>query len=204
VELIWDSRIGAGLTQQAGLASRHGSQDPQRSTIVSVPSRRFCKACRRGTGRRPRAAARPTTDRCGTSFSPRSSALKTTVIASERGRPDVARRRAQGIEHPSRSAPERLVFIDATSTKTNMAPRQDAAGHGGLKIIVAEIDHCRSLARVLLLACRAVYQRWRLAAVRYLARKRRYRPFACERRSPAPRPRPGPKGLRLAASLPLS
>jgi hypothetical protein len=52
---------------------------------------------------------------------PRSSVLKKTVIASERDRPDIARRRAQWIEHQSRIKPERLVFIDETWTKTNMA-----------------------------------------------------------------------------------
>jgi transposase len=43
-------------------------------------------------------------------------------VAGERDRPDVARRRAQWAKYQDRIAPERLVFIDETWTKTNMAP----------------------------------------------------------------------------------
>ncbi len=42
--------------------------------------------------------------------------------ASEQDRPDVARRRAQWRQYQNRVDPERLVFIDETWTKTNMAP----------------------------------------------------------------------------------
>jgi transposase len=52
------------------------------------------------------------------------------VIASERDRPDVARRRAQWIKYQGRVAPERLVFIDETWTKTNMAPLRGWARRG--------------------------------------------------------------------------
>jgi transposase len=44
------------------------------------------------------------------------------VHASEQDRPDVARRRAQWIAYQNRIEPPRLVFIDETWTKTNMAP----------------------------------------------------------------------------------
>jgi putative transposase len=44
------------------------------------------------------------------------------VVAGERDRPDVARRRAQWTKYQNKIAPERLVFIDETWTKTNMAP----------------------------------------------------------------------------------
>src|SRR5579863_2165093 len=50
----------------------------------------------------PNAASRSTTDRCGTSFTPRSSASKKTVVASERDRPDIARRRAQWTNRQNR------------------------------------------------------------------------------------------------------
>jgi putative transposase len=43
-------------------------------------------------------------------------------VASERDRPDVARRRTQWKKYQGRIEPERLVFIDETWTKTNMAP----------------------------------------------------------------------------------
>ncbi len=48
--------------------------------------------------------------------------FKKTVVAGERDRPDVARRRAQWVQYQNKIAPERLVFIDETWTKTNMAP----------------------------------------------------------------------------------
>ncbi len=44
------------------------------------------------------------------------------MVAGERDRPDVARRRAQWVKYQNKIAPERLVFIDETWTKTNMAP----------------------------------------------------------------------------------
>lgn len=46
---------------------------------------------------------------------------KKTLIASERDRPDIARRRAQWAKYQGRIDPSRLVFIDETWTKTNMA-----------------------------------------------------------------------------------
>jgi putative transposase len=70
---------------------------------------------------------------------PRSSVLKKTVIASERDRPDIARRRAQWIEHQNRIKPERLVFIDETWTKTNMAPLGGWAPRGAR--LVAKVPH---------------------------------------------------------------
>jgi putative transposase len=47
---------------------------------------------------------------------------KKTLIASEQDRPDVARRRTQWVLYRDRIDPARLVFIDETWTKTNMAP----------------------------------------------------------------------------------
>ncbi|MGA7940218.1 MAG: IS630 family transposase [Bradyrhizobium sp.] len=47
--------------------------------------------------------------------------FKKSVVASERDRPDVARRRAQWQKYQGQIDPERLVFIDETWTKTNMA-----------------------------------------------------------------------------------
>ena len=53
---------------------------------------------------------------------PSSSASKKSVVAGERDRPDVARRRAQWAKYQNRIEPECLVFVDETWTKTNMAP----------------------------------------------------------------------------------
>jgi transposase len=44
------------------------------------------------------------------------------VLASEQDRPDVARHRARWQQRQAAIDPERLVFIDETWTKTNMAP----------------------------------------------------------------------------------
>ena len=52
------------------------------------------------------------------------------MLASEQDRPDVARRREQWIKYRGRVAAERLVFIDETWTKTNMAPLRGWAGRG--------------------------------------------------------------------------
>jgi hypothetical protein len=47
--------------------------------------------------------------------------FKKSVVAGERDRPDIAWRRAQWTKYQGRSAPERLVFVAETWTKTNMA-----------------------------------------------------------------------------------
>ncbi len=52
------------------------------------------------------------------------------MVASERDRPDVARRRLQWIAYQNRIDPSRLVFIDETWTKTNMAPLRGWAPRG--------------------------------------------------------------------------
>jgi transposase len=62
-------------------------------------------------------------------------------VAGERDRPDVARRRAQWTKYQNRVAPERLVFIDETWTKTNMAPLRGWAPRG--KRCIAKVPHGR-------------------------------------------------------------
>ena len=52
------------------------------------------------------------------------------MLASEQDRPDVARRRVQWRRYQSRIDPGRLVFIDETWTKTNMAPLRGWAPRG--------------------------------------------------------------------------
>jgi transposase len=59
--------------------------------------------------------------------------FKKTVHASEQDRPDVARRRAQWRAHQGSIEPARLVFIDETWTKTNMAPLR-GWGQRGLRL----------------------------------------------------------------------
>ena len=72
---------------------------------------------------------------------PRSSASKKSVVAGERDRPDVARRRAQWTKYQDRIEPERLVFIDETWTKTNMAPLRGWAPRG--QRLIAKVPHGR-------------------------------------------------------------
>jgi transposase len=52
------------------------------------------------------------------------------VVAGERDRPDVARRRARWIKYQNRIDPSRLVFIDETWTRTDMAPLRGWAPRG--------------------------------------------------------------------------
>src|SRR2546425_1500495 len=72
---------------------------------------------------------------------PRSSASKKSVVAGERDRPDVARRRTQWTRYQDRIEPERLVFIDETWTKTNMAPLRGWAPRG--ERLIAKVPHRR-------------------------------------------------------------
>jgi transposase len=63
------------------------------------------------------------------------------VVAGERDRPDVARRRAQWIKYQNRIDPSRLVFIDETWTKTNMAPLRGWGPQGSR--LIAKVPHGR-------------------------------------------------------------
>src|SRR5258708_24550924 len=74
----------------------------------------------------------------------RSSASKKSVVAGERDRPDVARRRAQWAKYQDRIEPERLVFIDETWTKTNMAPLRGWAPLGQRLIGKAPHGHWKT------------------------------------------------------------
>ena len=48
--------------------------------------------------------------------------FKKTVLPSEQDRPDIARKRARWKAYQRQIDPRRLVFIDETWAKTNMAP----------------------------------------------------------------------------------
>jgi hypothetical protein len=63
------------------------------------------------------------------------------VVAGERDRPDVARRRAQWTKYQDRVEPERLVFIDETWTRTDMAPLRGWAARGHR--LTAKVPHGR-------------------------------------------------------------
>jgi transposase len=72
---------------------------------------------------------------------PRGSALKKSVEAGERDRPDVARRRSQWTKYQDRVDPVRLVFIDETWTRTDMAPLRGWSPRGSR--LIAKVPHGR-------------------------------------------------------------
>ena len=61
------------------------------------------------------------------------------MVAGERDRPDVARRRAQWIRYQGRVDASRLEFIDETWTKHNMAPLRGWATCG--RRLIAKVPH---------------------------------------------------------------
>ena len=63
------------------------------------------------------------------------------MVASEQSRPDVARRRDQWLKYQSRIDPARLVFIDETWVKTNMAPLRGWAPCGARLKASAPFGH---------------------------------------------------------------
>ena len=67
--------------------------------------------------------------------------FKKSVVAGERDRHDVARRRAQGTKYQDRVDPERLVFIDETWTRTDMAALRGWAPCG--QRLPAKVPHGR-------------------------------------------------------------
>src|SRR6188472_3863979 len=83
---------------------------------------------------------------------PKSSASKKSVAAGERDRPDVARRRLQWTKYQNRVEPERLVFIDETWTRTNMAPLRGWAPRGHR--LNAKVPHGRWKTMTFLVALR--------------------------------------------------
>jgi transposase len=61
------------------------------------------------------------------------------VLPAEQDRPDVARRRERWKRHQNRIDPQRLVFIDETWTKTNMAPIRGWCARG--KRLPGKVPH---------------------------------------------------------------
>jgi transposase len=72
-------------------------------------------------------------------FARRGISFKKTVHASEQDRPDVARRRRRWKQHQGRLDPSRLVFIDETWAKTNMARSHGRCARG--KRLSAKVPH---------------------------------------------------------------
>ena len=87
----------------------------------------------------PHAVLRLTAARSGMRFTVPGIRLKKTVHAAEQLRADVARRRERWKHHQKRIDPSRLVFIDETWAKTNMAPLRGWAPRG--KRLIGHTPH---------------------------------------------------------------
>jgi putative transposase len=81
-------------------------------------------------------------------------------VASERDRPDVARRRTQWVERQDRIDPERLVFIDETWIKTNMAPLRGWAPLGERLIAKVPYGHWKTSTFIAALRCDRIEAPW--------------------------------------------
>ena len=79
---------------------------------------------------------------------PRGSALKKTALASEQDRPDIARKRARWKARQGSIDLRRLVFLDETWAKTNMAPLRGWALRGQRLIGHAPFGHWNTRPRI--------------------------------------------------------
>jgi transposase len=70
---------------------------------------------------------------------------KKTLLPEEQARPDVARKRVRWRAYQSRIAPSRLVFIDETWVKTNMAPLRGWGPRGRRLKAYAPYGHWKTL-----------------------------------------------------------
>jgi transposase len=92
----------------------------------------------------------------------RSSASKKTLHASEQDRADVARRRAQWQRYQGQIDPARLVFIDETWAKTNMAPLRGWAAKGKRLLAKAPFGHWNTMTFVAALRHDRIVAPWLL------------------------------------------
>ena len=83
-------------------------------------------------------------------------------MASERDRPDVARRREQWAERQDQIAPERLVFIDETWTKTNMEPLRGWSPLGARLVAKVPHSHWKTSTFIAALRCDRIEAPWLL------------------------------------------
>ena len=83
-------------------------------------------------------------------------------MASERDRPDVARRREQWAERQDQIDPERLVFIDETSTKTNMEPLRGWSPLGARLVAKVPHSHWKTSTFIAALRCDRIEAPWLL------------------------------------------
>jgi transposase len=91
---------------------------------------------------------------------PRGSASKKTVLAGEQDRPDIARRRSQWRLYQKRVDPARLVFIDETWTKTNMAPLRGWGPRGERLRAKVPYAHWNTMTFIAALRCDRIEAPW--------------------------------------------
>ena len=84
---------------------------------------------------------------------PKGSASKKSLFAKEQDRPDVARRREQWRRYQGRIDPTRLVFIDETWTKDNMAPLRGWAPRGARLKATAPFGRWKTMTFIAALRC---------------------------------------------------
>ncbi|TIP30216.1 MAG: transposase [Mesorhizobium sp.] len=75
----------------------------------------------------------------------RARASKKTILPAEQLRPKLARRRAQWIRYQTRIDPTRLVFLDETWVKTNMAPLRGWGARGERLVAHAPYGHWKTM-----------------------------------------------------------
>ena len=86
--------------------------------------------------------------------------FKKTALASEQDRPDVARKRARWNKHLGDIDLQRLVFIDETWAKTNMAPLRGWAARGQRLIGKAPFGHWNTMTFIAALRHDAITAPW--------------------------------------------
>ena len=91
---------------------------------------------------------------------PRGSASKKTALASEQERPDIARKRERWKARQGSIDPKRLVFIDETWAKTNMAPLRGWAARGQRLIGRAPFGHWNTMTFVAALRQDGIVAPW--------------------------------------------
>ena len=88
--------------------------------------------------------------------------FKKSVLPSEQDRPDVARRRMRWKKYQHRIDPSRLVFIDETWTKTNMAPLRGWCPRGQRLPAKVPHGHWKTMAVLAALRCDRIEAPWLL------------------------------------------
>jgi transposase len=86
--------------------------------------------------------------------------FKKTALASEQDRPDMARKRLRWKAHQGGVDLQRLVFIDETWAKTNMAPLRGWAARGQRLIGKAPFGHCNTMTFIAALRHDAITAPW--------------------------------------------